>query len=45
MKLCKVHHKNVFPIGNEHHWRMDDTLINKMVYGRIFIKIRFMVYQ
>lgn len=45
MKLCKVHHKKVFPIGNEHHWRMDDILINKMVYGRIFIKIRFIVYQ
>ena len=45
MKLCKDHHKNVFPIGNVHHWRIDDILINKMVYGRIFIKIRFIVYQ
>lgn len=32
-------------MGNEHHWRMDEILINKMVYGRNFIKIRFIIYQ
>lgn len=31
IKLCRSHHINVLPIGNEHQGNTEDMLINKIV--------------
>lgn len=38
MRLCKAHHKDVFPIGNEHHGTIEEILISKKLNGNAFIK-------